>query len=277
MTPLLPTTMQRLSDGRHLRVARLGNGPPLVLLHGYPDNLQLWSRLAPLLADSFDVIAFDWPGLGYSDEGPGGATPQFLAERLLKLCDELSVPRATVVGFDMGGQPALALAAQSPQRVEQLVVMNSLVFGDAPTSWEIRWLRRLGFNRWALRWLPHVVFRRAEHTFLPLGEQLDAPLHDDFWQAFRQPEVRRFVSKMCAGYQGMLPRLPALYATIRCPTLVLWAERDKHFPLEQARRLQAAIPHARLAIVEHGTHWMPIDRAAEIAAILKAELTGARR
>ena len=71
---LLATDRLRLSNGKHLRIARLGHGPPIVFLHGYPENLQVWSRVAPLLADRFEVIAFDWPGMGYSDEWSGGAT-----------------------------------------------------------------------------------------------------------------------------------------------------------------------------------------------------------
>ena len=61
---MLTTTLKTLSSGRQLRVARIGSGPPLVLLHGYPDNLQIWSELALRLADKFEVIAFDWPGMG---------------------------------------------------------------------------------------------------------------------------------------------------------------------------------------------------------------------
>src|SRR5436190_31496 len=61
---MLPTSLEKLSSGRLLRIARLGSGPPLVLLHGYPDNLQIWSELAVRLADHFEVIAFDWPGMG---------------------------------------------------------------------------------------------------------------------------------------------------------------------------------------------------------------------
>ncbi|HUQ68371.1 MAG TPA: alpha/beta fold hydrolase [Planctomycetaceae bacterium] len=91
--PLLETTFARLSNDKRLRVARLGAGPPLVLLHGYPENLQLWCRLAPLLARRYEVVAFDWLGQGSSDEWPGGATPQLLARRLLTILDELQVER----------------------------------------------------------------------------------------------------------------------------------------------------------------------------------------
>lgn len=270
-SPLLPTTLHTLASGRRLRIARLGSGPPLILLHGYPENLQVFHRLAPLLAQRYEVIAFDWPGQGYSDEWPGGATPQLLAKRLVTLLDELAIERATLMAMDMGGQPALAFAAAYPARIERLVVMNSLVFGDAQTSWEIALLRKFGFNRFALRNLPRIIFWRAERTFLSRGVRLDSDLRNDFWTAFRNLAVRRFVSKMCAGYQGMLPKLPELYAQIACPTLVLWAECDKHFPLIQSERLAATIPGARLHVIPQATHWMVLERAEEVAARVLAE------
>src|SRR5207244_5403448 len=201
---MLATMFQTLPGGKRLRLARLGSGPPLVLLHGYPDNLQIWCELAPRLADRFEVIAFDWPGMGYSDAWPGGTTPAHMADRLRTLLDAWGVGRAGVVGLDMGGQPALAFAARHPERTLGLVVMNSLVFGDEATSWEIRVLRRFGWNRFVLRRLPWLVFRRAERTFLPRGVALPPGLRADLWDGFRRPEVRAFISRLCAGYQGTL-------------------------------------------------------------------------
>jgi pimeloyl-ACP methyl ester carboxylesterase len=262
---MLATTHETLPSGRKLRLARLGSGPPLVLLHGYPDNLQIWCELAARLSDHFTVIAFDWPGMGYSDAWPGGTTPTHQAERLLSLLDVWGIERAAVVGLDMGGQPALALAALHPERVSRLVVMGSLVFGDEPTSWEIRVLRRFGWNRFLLRRMPRLVFWRALGTFLPRGVCLPADLRADLWEGFRQPQVRAFVSKLCAGYQGALPRLPQLYAKVRCPTLVLWGGNDRHFPPRQAERLHAAVAGSRLAVVPGAEHWMPWYLADEVA------------
>ncbi|MDA1053762.1 MAG: alpha/beta hydrolase [Planctomycetota bacterium] len=262
---LLETHLETLGNGKLLRVARLGHGPPLLMLHGYPENLQIWSQLAPLLASRFQVIAFDWPGMGYSEAWPGGATPQIKADRLMTMLDEWKIDKASILGMDMGGQPALAFAARHRDRVERLIVMNSLVFGDEKTSWEIRWLRKFGFNRFALRHLGRVVFRRAESTFFPPGVRLDREIQDDFWRAFSSVEVRRFVSKMCAGYQGTLDKFPALYERITCPTMVLWAERDKHFPLIQAERLHRCIAASQLEVIPDGTHWMALCRAEELA------------
>ncbi|HEV3121477.1 MAG TPA: alpha/beta hydrolase [Isosphaeraceae bacterium] len=266
---MLPTTIQTLPNGKKIRVARLGSGPPLVLLHGYPENLQVWSELAPRLADQFEVIALDWPGMGQSEPWPGGATPFHMADRLLEIFDAWQIERAGLVGLDMGGQPALVFAAQHSIRTSSLVVMNSLVLWDEATSWEIRVLRQFGWNRLILRRLPWLVFQRAMRTFLPPGVRLPDDLRADFWNAFRQTEVRRFIAKMCAGYQGTLPRLPELYERIQCPTLILWAGRDRHFPPAHAERLHALVPHSTLAIIPEAEHWMAWYMADRIATAIK--------
>ncbi|HLJ28216.1 MAG TPA: alpha/beta hydrolase [Candidatus Angelobacter sp.] len=263
---MLPTSIEVLAGGRKLRVARMGAGQPVLLLHGYPDNLQIWCELAPRLATRFRVIAVDWPGMGESDPWPGGTTPMHLGERIGALLDHWKLERAHLLAMDMGAQPALACAAQSPQRVMSVVAMNSLVLWDEETSWEIGLLRKFGWNRFILQNLPRLVFGRAERTFLPRGARLPAELRADLWNCFRRAEVRSTIAKMCAGYQGTLPRLPDLYRRIGCPTLVLWAENDKHFPVEQAQRLHSLIAHSQLQIVARGQHWMAWNMAEELAA-----------
>jgi pimeloyl-ACP methyl ester carboxylesterase len=158
-------------------------------------------------------------------------------------------------------------------RVSHLVVMNSLEQWDEATSWEIRVSRRFGWNRFILRRLPTAAFRRAERTFLPAGLQLPPDLRADFWTAFRRSEVQAFIAKMCAGYQGTLPRLAKLYSTITAPTLVFWAGRDKHFPVVHAERLHAAIPGSVLEVLDGAEHWMPWYCADEVANRIDAFLT----
>jgi pimeloyl-ACP methyl ester carboxylesterase len=269
---LLSTATEAHPKGR-IRLARLGTGPPLVLLHGYPDNLQIFCALAPRLADRFTVIAFDWPGMGASDVWPGGTTPDHMADRVVELLDRWGIERTCVAGMDMGGQPALSFAARHPARVDRLVVMNSLVLGAEDTSWEIRLLRRYRWNERLLQWWPRLVFWRAVRTSLPAGVRLPRELRHDLWQGFRRPEVRRFISRMCGGYQGALTSLPGLYPQIACPTLVLWGERDRHFPPAQARGLHRSIPEAELAVLAGAEHWMAWHRAEEVAARMTAFLS----
>jgi pimeloyl-ACP methyl ester carboxylesterase len=269
---LLSTTTETLAEGRRLRVARLGRGKPVLLLHGYPESLQIWSALAPRLAAAAEVIAFDWPGMGDSDPWPGAVTPEHMAERVLALLDHWGLERVSLVGHDMGGQPALAFAARHQDRIERLVVMNTLALPDERTSWEIAVLRRYGLNRLVLRHLGRPAFWRAERTFLPPGTPLPEALRAELWRCFRRPEVRAFVARMCAAYEGALPRLPALYGEIGCPTLVLWGGNDRHFPPAHARRLQEAIRHAQVAVLPGLEHWMAWHAAEEIGARIAAFL-----
>jgi len=261
---MLATTTET-HGGRQLRVARMGSGPPVILLHGYPDNLQIWSELAPRLAARFEVIAFDWPGMGYSEAWTGGATPFDFARRLGTLMDDWSIARAAIIGHDMGGQPALAFAAGYASRTSRIVVMNSLVIWDEKTSWEIALLRKFGWNRVLLERLPRAVFFRAIRTFLPRGYKFSAELRSDLWASFQRPEVRKFVVRMCAGYQGTLPRLKQLYPAIRTQSLFLWAERDKHFPVAHAKQLAGMVPGAKLEEIPLAEHWMALHLAEEVS------------
>jgi pimeloyl-ACP methyl ester carboxylesterase len=261
---MLATTIET-HGGHKLRIARFGSGPPVILLHGYPDNLQIWLELAPRLASQREVIAFDWPGMGYSEAWSGGASPFDFARRLNMLMDAWNIEKAAIIGHDMGGQPALAFAAEHPQRISQLVVMNSLVIWDEKTSWEIALLRKFGWNRVLLERLPRAVFFRAVRTFLPRGYKLSAELRSDLWESFQRPEVRKFVVRMCAGYQGTLPRLKQLYPNIRTPSLFLWAERDKHFPVAHGRKLSEIIPGSLFEEIPRAGHWMALNLGEQVS------------
>ncbi len=253
---MLETQIEILPNGHQLRIARIGKGQPIVFLHGYPDNLQIWSNLSAELLDKYETIAFDWPGMGYSSSWTGGATPWHMADRLLELLNMWKIERVCIVASDMGGQPALVFASKFSERMHKLVVMNCLAFPDESTSWEIKLLRKFQWNRLILGNLPRIVFKRAEWTFLPRNQSLPVDLKNDLWQAFYKKEVRKFIIRMCAGYQGTLNKLPLAYSQITCPTLILWGEHDKHFPPQQGKRLHSAIANSQFRIIAGAHHWM---------------------
>jgi pimeloyl-ACP methyl ester carboxylesterase len=247
-----------------LRVAMAGEGECVIFLHGYPENLQVFSAIFPPLAGSHRVIAFDWPGMGYSAPWKGGLTPLLMAGRLAQLMQEWGIEKAHFIAQDMGAQPALLFAAKFPERVHSLVIMNALISDNAATSWEIDLLRKFRINRLLLRHFPGLVFFRAVQTFLPFRFRLPAALRAEMWRAFRQPAVRECIIRMCAGYDAQLKRLPEWYRDIRCPVLILWGEKDKHFPPRQADELAAILPHATLRIIKGGMHWMVLQKPDEV-------------
>ena len=103
-------THHDLVDGKRVRFARAGSGPPIVFLHGYPDTLQIWSNIAARLANNFEVIAFDWPGIGESDAWSGGATPFDLAKRLHDEPQPIGEVFAFLSGLYFRGKLAYATA-----------------------------------------------------------------------------------------------------------------------------------------------------------------------
>lgn len=266
----LDTAVVRV-EGRRVRYAAVGSGPPLLCLHGYPETLQLYSRLAGRVAEEFEVVAVDWPGLGASDPWPGSAGPRERADQIHAILDALGYGQAYLMGTDMGGPPALVAAAEHPDRIRGVVVSNSLVFGDGETSPEIRLFRALPVtNRLGLGWAPSLVFRRCLDTFLPDGVRLDIAHQADFWRHFRRRAVRDCLVEMCADYEAELDRLPAAYRDISCPVLACWGSDDHHFPPSQGRRLAATVDDGSRSIVEGGHHWMLWDRAGDVAAAIRA-------
>lgn len=266
---LLSTRMDDVG-GKSVRVAELAgptsdNGAPFVCTHGYPDNLQLYAKLLPLLAAKRRSIAFDWPGLGESETWKGGASPHQKADRLVRLLDAWKIEKATLVGFDMGGQPALLAAAKHPSRVAKVVVMSSLLAHDLPTSWEIRVLRKHALNQKIIRNLPRAVFFRCEKTFLGAGEKLEPDVREDMWRTFARKDVRDFLARMCAGYEASLPKLGDAYGTIQAPVLALWPELDPHFPVAHAEWLTRTARNAQLHVLRGARHWMPYMEPQRVA------------
>lgn len=172
------TTTKVATEFGDVRVADRDGGSgssdeaPLVFVHGYPDNLQIWSKVfAEPALERRRLIAFDWPGLGHSDSYVGGATPFHLGRHFIGVLDAMNIDRAIPVGFDMGAHAVVSAAAKSPERIDKLVLTNFLADGNVETSWDIDVMRKLGLNRLILKWAPRVVFQRAQGTFLG-GEHL---------------------------------------------------------------------------------------------------------
>lgn len=118
-------------NGIELNVATAGDGPPVLLLHGWPHTWRLWLPLLPLFARDRFVIAPDLRGLGGSTRAAGGYDLHTQADDLASLLDVLGVGPAFVVGIDLGAAVSFMLAMRYPAKVRRLSVMEGLI-GDLP-------------------------------------------------------------------------------------------------------------------------------------------------
>ena len=133
-------------DGLKLHYLTAGNGPTVILLHGYTQTSRMWRPIIPLLVDKFTVIAPDLPGIGDSDIPKNGLNMKSAAIRIRALAKYLGVEKARLVGHDIGLMVAYAYAAIYPSEVKKLVVMDAFLPGvegweryyNDPTRWHFR-------------------------------------------------------------------------------------------------------------------------------------------
>ncbi len=113
--------------GARLHVAEMGDpaGPPVLLLHGWPQHWWSWRELMPLLADRYRVLAMDLRGFGWSEATPRGYRKDELAEDVIGVLDALGIDRVDLVGHDWGGVVGFLVCLEHPDRVAHFVPMNT--------------------------------------------------------------------------------------------------------------------------------------------------------
>jgi haloacetate dehalogenase len=156
-------------------IRRSGSGPPLLLLHGFPQTHLMWRRVAPQLARNFTVVCADLRGYGRSSCPASSAdhapyTKRAMADDLVTVMQQLGFTRFSVAGHDRGGRVAYRMALDRPQRVQRIAVLDIL---PTLTSWDRADARlALAFWPWSLL---------AQHEPLPerlLGGAPDAVVDD---------------------------------------------------------------------------------------------------
>ena len=138
--PHLPAGFTDMFASRYVDIGGLrlhavvgGKGPPLLLVHGWPQSWYQWRLVMPTLARDFEVIAVDQRGVGLSDKPQTGYDSGTQANDLVALMDALGHTRFAIVGFDTGMGIAYALAADHPDRLERLVVGEAIITGVTPS------------------------------------------------------------------------------------------------------------------------------------------------
>ena len=261
-------------EGLRLRYVRKGQGPPVLLLHGFASSLFTWKDVLPELAKSHDVIALDLPGHGGSDI-PRELTPELFARVVPAALDALGVPRVSLVGNSLGGALSIAVAARTPARVDRLVLIDSAGF-NFQASERPAILRALAALPGA-RLLEHSPRRRWMVAF-----GLRQVFHDDRLvtperiDEYLVPVLRKRAVRAFQELLGARETLgfPGIVGEVRQPALVVWGREDAWIPVRDAERFRTTLPQARAVVLEGCGHLpqeeKPQDTARLVAAFLGA-------
>jgi pimeloyl-ACP methyl ester carboxylesterase len=258
-------------DGAAARVSvrrAAARAPTVLLLHGYPDTLRVFTRVVAALEASWGYVAIDFPGQGGSPGAPSSpVTPRDRATWLTALLDGLDVAQVRVFGHDMGAHAALELALTRPDRVERVVVANALLDGTAPCSRTITLLRWSALYRVLLPTFPGRVAAQCIRDFLPRTNPLTPRVRADIVASFTRAAART-TSHVCDAAEGWLAQGLDRFRELPMPVTALWGEAEHHFPRAHATALRQAVPHATLSEIPGGHHWLAWHAPARVVESL---------
>ncbi|MCX4767470.1 alpha/beta hydrolase [Streptomyces sp. NBC_01275] len=235
---------------------RDGDGVPVVFVHGWTANRRRWDHQVAHFAASRRVIRFDLRGHGESG-GAGVKTVQELAGDLLALLDHLEIERFVLVGHSMGGMISQTVALSHPDRVERLVLVNSIA--------------RMTYSRGR-------GLLMAASTLVPFKLFVATNIQRAFAPGYPKDEIRAYIKssadtprEVVMTLYGAMRAFDVLdrVGEIRTPTLMIHGYYDIQLPVKQMLRMAKAYPDATVRILDAG-HELPVEKPAELTAAIDA-------
>lgn len=253
---------------------RSGAAPVIVLLHGTSASLHTWDGWTRALQATHRVIRLDLPAFGLTGPFTGRFAGQTYtgdnyARFVLVVLDRLGVQRFSIAGNSLGGEVAWRIAAQAPQRVNKLVLVDAAGYpldgANIPLGWQIARLPVLG--RLTEHVLPRPVIVQGLAAVYGDPARITEPLVDRYFElTLREGNRAALVQRA----QTWTPAEGVAKVTgVTAPTLVLWGGRDRIIPPAHAQRFAADIPGARVQVFEDLGH-VPQEEDAErtVAAVV---------
>lgn len=239
-----------------LNVDDRGDGPAVVLLHGYPLNRTMWTELAERLAPRFRVVTPDLPGHGASGAPTAVYEMDWMADSVLTTIDALGVEGPFVIGgLSMGGYVAQSMAVRHADRLRGLILMNTRAIGDTPEQAQAR-------EQTAAEVARTCDIGAIARTMIP---RLLAPaliLNDSLLLTRVE---RMMLGTPPAGIAGALrgmavrPDRTGDLPRITLPTLIVASDQDAIVPVAEAQAMAASLPDARLVVVPGVGHLSPLE------------------
>jgi pimeloyl-ACP methyl ester carboxylesterase len=257
-----------------LHYVTAGSGPPVVLLHGWPQTWYEWRHTIPALAEKYTVIAPDLRGLGDSSRPLGGYDKRTIANDIWRLVTEtLGHKRFLLVGHDWGGPTAYALASQHPEAVEKLVIVDVVIPGDGGDFSQ-------GGKRWHHQFhitpdLPEALTQGRERVYLQWfyqtfayhpGAISDADI-TEFTRTYSQPgAMRAGFSLYRAMAEDSAANAAQLATGFRLPMPVLAIGGGCSYPHARGRgtepeeSLRRVAVNVRGAVIPNCGHFVPEEQ-----------------
>lgn len=257
-----------------IRYRDVGEGPPIVLVHGLLVNGRIWDRLMPLLSRRARCIVPELPLGSHSIPlavGPD-VTPTAVAGLIAELLERLELDDVTLVGNDTGGALSQLVAADHPERLGALVLTNCDAFDHFPPPQLKAFVNGLALPGIAAGGgvLSHFGWARGLISKLKLTVR---PIDDELVRSWMAPLGDRRIRADLKQFLRAIPGTDMVAAAERLggfdrPALVAWATRDPYFPIADGQRLAAVLPRGRLERIDDASTFVQLDAPERLAELI---------
>jgi len=257
-----------------------GEGPPVLLIHGFGASTYTWRGIAPALARDHRVIAVDLKGFGQSDKPFDTRYSVFdQADLLAQLIVDRDLRDLTLVGHSFGGGVALVLALKDDQRlkgrVSKLVLLDTIAYPqDIPVFF--RMLDMPLFSHVGVRMVPPAMQTRIALRIAYLD---NSKIDDEEVETYAAP-LRSAAGKHAIIHSARqiipegLDEISERYKSIEMPTLILWCDHDRIVPLDVGLKLRRTLPNSTLRLVEGCGHMPQEEQPAATLDLIRGFLGG---
>jgi pimeloyl-ACP methyl ester carboxylesterase len=264
-----------VTDAGEIAWDQLGDGPPVVMVHGTPWSSWTWRRVAPRLAERFSVYVFDLLGFGASDKCPKqDVSLAAHGTRLAALLDYWGLDRPAVIAHDIGGATALRAHLLHQRPVATLALID--VVALAP--WGSSFYRLVREHSAVFEQLPPPIHEGVLRAYVGTAQPrpLDRAVEDALIAPWLDPAGQSaFYRQIAQGDQRHTDEIEPLYGRITAPTLVIWGEADPWIPVARGAELAQRIRGARLELLPSAGHLVAEDQPDELTLLLREHLDSA--
>ncbi len=269
-------------DGRSIHIRMMGEGQPIILLHGSFASLHTWDAWQKELSQYFLTISLDFPGHGLTgpDELKRYSTQDY-SDLVLSLAEKLNLEEFHLVGSSMGGAVAIKVGSTRPDKVLTLTLVDA---SGAPKResrsletdfrseeeerpWILNWVQHPLFSELVVKSTPKILFAMNLKNVYGDKSRIEEETNDRYYELMLREGNRR------ATLDRMKVRKSDLdFRRLDMPTLILWGAKDSWIPISHAYAFEKAIPGSNVVVVEEAGHVpmeeFPTESVSEYLAFL---------
>lgn len=232
-----------------------GKGDSVILMHGWGGSAESFKPVFDYLSKSYKVYAFDFPGFGKSSLPPKVWGKEEYGKFFINFLKSTGIERTNIIAHSFGGRIAIWLAANYPEKVNKLILINSAGIKPSRT---VKYHIKVAIAKTGKKLFAFSIFGKYRERLL---NKLYSLIGSKDYQ--RQTGIMRstLVKVVNEDLRGLLPKIIA-------PTLLIWGENDKDVPLSSAKIMESEIKDAGLVVFKDAGHFSYLDKFSDFCVIV---------